>query len=230
MKFDFAVPSNKRPQKTTVPELSLTPTKNKLKLNESASLLLGVYHGDNALIINNYDNVVKAAAEEGLTGEALTKFLDENVAFAVTKGVNIERDGAVVVGRKVLSKEDKEALDAGKYEGPVDKDGHPTEVKQHGCKLANSQKSASAGVILGFSDAVNYPLMGGRSGEGTVIYTVEGKAITINLPINGEPQEIDVYPLTKSRFEALNGSEDDDEEGAEEGVNGVELTTEDAEY
>ncbi len=201
MKFEFGVSSTtKRVSKSNVPELVLTPTDNKLKINEVASRLLQLKHGDHIMIISNVDAVVDAAVEQGLTGEEYENFIKENASYALTKGVAITKNGSEVWGTKKLTAEEKKALDAGTYEGEVDDNGNPIEIKHHGAKLANSSKNENYGSILEFSDSKHYPLLGGSS-EKNVVYTIVKTPNTFTLNIDGQEMTLDAYFVEYSHDE-----------------------------
>ena len=201
MKFEFGVSSTtKRVSKSNVPELTLTPTENKLKINEVASRLLQLRHGDHIMVISNVDAVIDAAIEQGLTGEDYTNFLKENASYALAKGVAITKNGEEVWGTKKLTTDERKAVEAGTYEGEVDDAGNPIEIKYHGAKLANSSKNLNYGNILEFSDSKHYPLLGGNDNN-SVIYEVNKTLNTFTLTIDGQEITIDAYFIEYSREE-----------------------------
>jgi hypothetical protein len=198
---NFSIAStSKRPQKTNVPELHVTPTKNKLKINEAMSRLLNVVHGEYLMVINNFAQVDEAAAEQHLTGAERDAFIEENVAFLLAKGIPMTRNGKAVIGPKILTKEERADLENGTYEGEVDEDGKPIEPKFYGSKLASNTKSTERGQILECSDANNYPMFKG-SPDDIKVWVASTTPITVPLTIDKEDVTIEAYEVKFDRVE-----------------------------
>ena len=130
-RFSFAVVSNnKRPPKTTTPQVILTPTKGTFKFNEAASRLLGLSHGDHAAFLNNEADVQAAIIAGDLEEGA-------PVQWAVMKGYTLlDANGVAKKAVKRLTEEEKAALIEA---GEVDDDGEVItqyEDKKLGFKLA----------------------------------------------------------------------------------------------
>jgi len=197
VKFAFSVQSTgKKAAKTTEPELYLTTTNGKVKINEATSRLLGVAPGDHLMFMNNADAVSKAI----LAGETDE---DTPVTWGIAKGNLIYgKDGKVEQVIKRLSKAEKEALIEA---GEVDEEGNPLTQytdKLAGFKLASVSGNVGIGSILEGSDAVNWVELGGNNDE-IQVYSVSKEPVQVEAPNGTEsPEAVDLFVISLDRSEA----------------------------
>lgn len=193
-KFSFAVASTSaRPAKTGTPELHVTVTKDKFRVNQAAARILGTISGDRLMFISNEASVRTAVINGDITEEEV----EANLVYAIAKGVPALKKGNVQFGPKRLTKAEEVALENGTYDGDVDEKGRPIEIIFKGFKVASTNGSNDPGQILEGSDALNYvPLKGNE--ERTAIWelNVENKFI-----MEVEGVEVPCYPMSFDRFE-----------------------------
>jgi len=193
-KFGFAVAStNARPAKTGTPELHVTVTKDKFRINQAAARILNIVSGDRLMFISNEAAVRMAVID----GELNEEDVEANIVFAIAKGVPALKKGNIQFGPKRLTKAEEVALADKTYIGDVDENGRPIEVMYKGFKVASTNGSTDPGQIVEGSDALNYiPLKG--NAERTAIWEldVEGK---FDMEVEG--LNVPCYPMTFDRYE-----------------------------
>lgn len=192
--FAFAVAAPKvKGDVSTTPELMVTCTKDKIRLNSAFTRKLFLQTGDRLMFITNEESLLAAVAEGKITQEEA----DEQLAFAVAKGVIItDSKGNVRTELKRLTKAEKEEVEAGTYEGETNEEGQPIENAMHGFKLASNGNEMGYGKILEGSDATRWPQLGGNT-EAHKVYTL-GDSITVAVG----NAEVEAYVLVFDRDEA----------------------------
>ena len=190
--FSVATPKSKG-ELSNVPEIMMTVTKDKIRLNGALTRKLGLQHGDRLMFITNRDAVLNAVAE-GTIDESQ---VEENVVYAIAKSVpQIDANGKVKTAARRLSKEEAAAFEAGKLDCEVDVEGKPIETAFHGFKLASTTGSAGYGQILEGSDATQWPLLGGNEETHKVYVLGESFAHEVS------GQEVTAHILVFDREEA----------------------------
>lgn len=192
-KFAFSVATPKVKGDVTVnPELTVTVTKDKIRVNTALSRKLNLKDGDRLMFISNEVAVWDAVADGQLSEDEV----QENLVFAIAKGIpRVNSKGQVEMGVKRLKDEEKEALDNGTYEGEVDEEGRAIEPNFHGFKLASNSNSEGFGILEG-SDATNWPALKGS----TEVHRVYSVGEAVEAPV-GE-STVTAYVITFEREEA----------------------------
>lgn len=198
-KFGFSVVNTGvRPATTTEPEIIVTVTEGKLRLNQAASKLLVVASGDRVMFLSNEDALLTAVA----AGEISKDEVAELLQFAVAKGIEEKNaKGDVIKVRKICTKEEKDALAAGVYTGELDEEQLPIEDKFKGSKLASNGNQAQIGAILEFSDSTNYRPLGGNPDVNKVYSIVEEEKQEIEIFNGYEDVPVTIYPIVFVRDE-----------------------------
>lgn len=193
-KFAFAVAAPKvKGDVSTTPELLVTVTKDKIRLNSAMTRKLMVQTGDRLMFITNEADVLRAVA----AGEITEDEVAENLMFAIAKGVpKVNAKGEVQTELKRLNNAEKAEVEAGTYEGEVDEDGRPTEVAFEGFKLASNGNVEGYGQILEGSDATQWPKLKGST-DAHKVWTIVDEAM---VPVGNS--EVKAYIIGFDREEA----------------------------
>ena len=171
--------SSIRPSKITTPQLILTVTQDKVKINEQASILLGIANGDNLAFVNNAQEITKAVSDGILEGtENPNEFIDletnevVKVFWGITKGYpKLDSKGLPVMTRDRVTHKDVPAF--------------------VGCKMANVTGAVGVGMNLEGSDSKTYRMLQGSTASNMVYDILAKDKMTVT--IDGE--ERCVYPI-----------------------------------
>ena len=171
--------SSIRSSKVTAPQLILTVTQDKVKINEQASILLGIANGDNLAFVNNAQEITKAVSDGILEGtENPNEFIDLEtnevikVFWGITKGYpKLDSKGLPVMTRDRVTHNDVPAF--------------------VGCKMSNVTGAIGVGMNLEGSDSKNYRMLQGSTAS-NMIYDILAKD-KMTVTIDGE--ERCVYPI-----------------------------------
>lgn len=193
-KFAFAAATPKvKGDLSTTPELTVTCTKDKIRLNSALTRKLLLQTTDRLMFITNEESVLAAVAN----GELSEDEVSENLMFAIAKGViRTNSKGEVITELKRLNKAERKAVDEGTYEGEVDEEGRPIEPAMHGFKLASNGNEEGYGRILEGSDATQWPKLKGNT-EKHMVYTLGDK---IEVTIGNA--DVEAYVINFDREEA----------------------------
>ena len=171
--------SSIRSSKVATPQLILTVTQDKVKINEQASILLGIANGDNLAFVNNAQEITKAVSDGILAGtENPNEFTDletdevVKVFWGITKGYpKLDSKGLPVMTRDRVTHNDVPAF--------------------VGCKMSNATGATGVGMNLEGSDSKNYRMLQGST-TSNMVYDILAKD-KMTVTIDGE--ERCVYPI-----------------------------------
>ena len=190
-KFGFAASTTKaKPRRSNDPELTITSTNAKFKLNEAATEAIGVKHGDYVILTSTEAQILEHAAAEGIKGEELEALKAEHLAY----GIALVPAESGEVGAKVASNSKKKVV------GSIVEFNDATTYSK-----------------LGGNNELNiiYSVGKVKDEEGNLVpFVQEG----VELNVDGVEMTVDVYPITFSKEVAklARGKKKDDDIDADE--------------
>ncbi len=220
-KFGFSVQSSGKvaAKRSVDPEVTVTPTKGQIKINDAVSRMLHVASRENIVLLGNrreledfrdaepeafqeYLEECKAAmvAEGDMEADA-TITIDDVTIWGIAKGWELfTKSGAPIKVSDRLTKAEKAEL---KAQGQVDENGKiivPEVASLAGFRVAANGSQTGTGHIMTGNDTANYPLLGGNESE-NIVYSVSRTPILTAINNGAEDVEIKVYPLEFARKE-----------------------------
>ncbi len=179
MNFSMSVTSTTaRTSNATQPEMEVTCTGGKFKLNNLATTLLGVESGNYVAFVSNMDAVNAWALQE--RKDLNSEEVRGHYQFGVMKGYE-EVDAS---GKTIMTKDRKTGEEI---------------IKCKGAKCASINNKAGIGQIVEFTDAKHYPALGGNT-EMIQIFKLDAENVSTVECEDGEVREF--FPIVFDREEA----------------------------
>lgn len=174
--FSFSVATPKaKGDVTTTPELWVTCTKDKFRLNGALTRKLGLAAGDRLMFITNEQVVLAAIA----AGEIEADSEEAKVIYAIAKSVPVVKNGRIEMAPRRLTKLEQELFEKGELVCEKDEKGRPVETAFYGFKLASSSNAEGIGNTLEGSDATHWPALEGSTEEHRVYTLGEEIPVTV---------------------------------------------------